>query len=113
MLDENPEVGDKISITVIATGFKMNMLSSITDINLGNTIIIDNDFVYDRNAALSQGTELPEPPANIKIGYNDSSNVRKFHFEEGQVPVLIVSDGQSISALESVTAIRRALTKEN
>lgn len=113
VLDENPEVGDKISITVIATGFKMNMLSSITDINLGNTIIIDNDFVYDRNAALSQGTELPEPPANIKIGYNDSSNVRKFHFEEGLVPVLIVSDGQSISALESVTAIRRALTKEN
>ncbi len=113
VLDENPDVGDKISITVIATGFKMNMLSSITDINLGNTIMIDNDFVYNRNSALSSGTELPEPPAGIKIGYNDSGNSRKFHFEEGYVPTLIVSDGQSISSLESVPAIRRALKKEN
>ena len=79
--DENPETGDKISITVIATGFRMNMLSSITDVNLGNLIMIDNDFVYDSSSPLFGGEkELPECQANIKIGYNDSSNIRKFHF---------------------------------
>ena len=113
ILDDNPEVGDKISITVIATGFKMNMLSSITDLNLGNLIMIDNDFVYDRQATQSGGIELPDPPASIKIGYSDSSNMRKFHFAEGEIPALIVHDGQSISDLESVAAIRRALKKES
>ena len=112
--DENPETGDKISITVIATGFRMNMLSSITDVNLGNLIMIDNDFVYDSSSPLFGGEkELPECQANIKIGYNDSSNIRKFHFADGEVPALIVAEGQSISALESVAAIRRTLKKEN
>lgn len=112
ILDENPDVGDKISITVIATGFKMNMLGSITDLNLGNLIMIDSDFVYDRQTAQSGGIDLPDPPANVKIGYNDSSNIRKFHFGDGEFPALIVHDGQSISDLESVAAIRRALKKE-
>ena len=116
VLDENPETGDRISITVLATGFKMNMLSNITDMNLGNLIMISDDFVYDRRAAQTGGEiELMDTPVctNIKIGYNDSSNVRKFHFRDGEVPVLIVKEGQSISALESVPAIRRALKKEN
>ena len=97
--DENPETGDKISIT---------------DVNLGNLIMIDNDFVYDRKASQTGGEiELPEGQGNIKIGYNDSSNVRKFHFAEGEVPALIVGEGQSISALESVPSIRRALKKDS
>ncbi len=112
--DERPETGDRISITIIATGFKMNMLSNITNINLGNIIMIDNDFVYDRKASKTEGEiELPEGQGNIKIGFNDSSNVRKFHFGQDEVPALIVEEGQSISALESVAAIRRALKKEN
>ena len=114
ILDDNPETGDRISITVIATGFKMNMLSSITDVNIGNLIMVDSDFVYDRKAALTSGeVELPESQANIKIGYNDSSNVRKFHFSADNIPALIVEEGQSISSLESVAAIRRALTSDS
>ena len=113
ILDENPDVGDKISITVIATGFKMTMLNDIADLNLGNIIVIDNDFTYDRQATQSGGIELPDPPASIKIGYNDSGNTRKFHFSDGAVPALIVHDGENISGLESVPAIRRALKKES
>ena len=113
ILDENPDVGDKISITVIATGFKMTMLNDIADLNLGNIIVIDNDFTYDRQATQSGGIELPDPPASIKIGYNDSGNTRKFHFIDGAVPALIVHDGENISGLESVPAIRRALKKES
>ena len=113
IFDENPDVGDKISITVIATGFKMNMLGSITDLNLGNIIMIDQDFVYNRQAAQSGGIELPDPPECVKIGYKDSNNNRKFHFAEGEVPVLIVNDGESISNLEVVPAIRRYQKPEN
>ena len=92
----------------------MNMLSSITDVNIGNLIMVDSDFVYDRKAALTSGeVELPESQANIKIGYNDSSNVRKFHFSADNIPALIVEEGQSISSLESVAAIRRALTSDS
>ena len=112
--DENPETGDRISITIIATGFKMNMLSDITNINLGNLIMIDNDFVYDRKASQAEGEiELSEGQGNIKIGINGSTNIRKFHFGKDEIPHLIVGEGQSISALESVAAIRRALKKEN
>ena len=114
IFDENPETGDKIKITVIATGFKMSMLSDITDVSLGNLIVIDSDFTYDGKAgAIGGEKELSEGPGNIKIGYNDSSNIRKFHFEQGYIPALIVPEGRSISTLESVTAIRRAVGKEN
>ncbi len=113
IFDENPETGDKVKITVIATGFKMNMLSDITDVSLGKIIMIDNDFTYDRKASKETGeVELPGP-ASIKIGYNDSSNIRKFHFGQENIPVLIVPEGKDISNLESVAAIRRAVRKEN
>ena len=97
-----------------ASGFKMSMLSDITDVSLGNLIVIDSNFTYDGKAgAIGGEKELSEGPGNIKIGYNDSSNIRKFHFEQGYVPALIVPEGRSISTLESVTAIRRAVGKEN
>ena len=91
----------------------MNMLSDITDVSLGKIIMIDNDFTYDRKASKETGeVELPGP-ASIKIGYNDSSNIRKFHFGQENIPVLIVPEGKDISNLESVAAIRRAVRKEN
>lgn len=115
ILDENPDVGDSISITVIATGFKMSMLSNITNVNLGNLIMIEPDFTYDRQKSFSSGEEieLSDAPQCVKIGYNDSSNIRKFFFEEDEIPALIVPEGKNISELESVAAIRRAIRKEN
>ena len=115
IFDESPDFGDKVSVTVIATGFKMNKLSNITNINLGNLIVIDQDFVYDRAASRMSGEEieLPDCQESIKIGINDTGNVRKFHFEENEVPVLITEEGQNIGMLETVTAIRRDLKKKN
>lgn len=40
------EFGDKVNITVIATGFEMRRLEEIADIKLGNIIMIDSDFRY-------------------------------------------------------------------
>lgn len=107
---EDPEWGDKVSITVIATGFKKDIPSMI---NPGNIIMIDSDFHYNK----SQGTVGWEPDSGedekpTKIGYNDSDNVRKFHFTEDSKPVLDVEPGQSLGELEETPSIRR-ITKRN
>ena len=38
--DDDPDVGDRVSITIIATGFEISKLSDITDVSLGNIIEI-------------------------------------------------------------------------
>ena len=107
VLDADPEFGDKVNITVIATGFKMSMISHMTNGNPGSIIWIDNDFVYDKNAtSAEEGIELPEVRSQ-KIGYNNAAVRKKNLFENGEKPVLLVEEGQSRSDLESTAAIRR------
>ena len=102
--DDNPEVGDKIQITVIAVGFKMNLVG-ITGADLGKLIMIDKDFVYQPDAELKGEMDLPDVDITInKVGYSTTENVRKFHFEEK--PELLTGVK---SELESVAAIRRSL----
>lgn len=69
VFNDNPEFGDKVKITVIATGFKMSMISEINDGNLGNYIMIDSSYTYRKNVALTDkdGVELPEV-RTLKIG---------------------------------------------
>ena len=105
--DEDPEVGDKISITVIATGFKMSKLSDITDVNIGNLIIIGNDFEYHGHSS-AEGIEIELPEMeHIKIGYNTVSNVRKFNFSTREKPAMCISHGEDFSRIENIPAIRR------
>ena len=107
VLDADPDFGDKVSITVIATGFKMSMISHMTNGNPGSIIWIDQDFVYDKNSASSEeGIELPEVRSQ-KIGYNSAAVRKKNLFENNYKPVLLVAEGQSRSELESTAAIRR------
>jgi cell division protein FtsZ len=102
--DDNPEVGDKIQITVIAVGFKMNLVG-ITGADLGKLIMIDKDFVYEPDSELKGEMDLPDVDITInKVGYSTTENVRKFHFEEK--PTLLTG---SKSELEGVAAIRRSL----
>ena len=44
----DPEIGDKIQITAIATGFKVNDLRKIARTDLGNMILIGKDFKFER-----------------------------------------------------------------
>ncbi|MBR5956564.1 MAG: cell division protein FtsZ [Bacteroidales bacterium] len=107
--DENPEVGDKIQITVIATGFKMNLIG-ITGTDLGKLILIDKDFEY-KPEETPRGEEISLPDEDIetiKVGYSTTDNVRKFNFVPDKKPVLILPPGQSKSELEEIAAIRRA-----
>lgn len=104
----DPEIGDMIQITAIATGFKVNDLRKIARTDLGNMILIGKDFKFERQP-------LPEPEDEINltgkvkiIGYNTSDNVKRFHFDPDKKPSLAVEHGQNIAELERVPAIKRA-----
>lgn len=104
------DFGDRINITVIATGFKMSTLESMIPANLGNIIIIAPDFEYRKDSYSGGGEiELPDTQASIKIGPSTVYNVRKFHFTEEDRPLLAVRPGDNIAELERVPAIRRRL----
>ena len=103
--EEDPEFGDRVNITVIATGFRMSMLLPMND--LGNIIMIDSDYTYDKESlAAENGIELPETRSQ-KIGYNNADVRKKLIFEDGARPVLLVSERDDKSELENTAAIRR------
>ena len=107
--EEDPEFGDRVNITVIATGFKMSMLLPMND--LGNVIIIDQDFVYDKEVhALEHGIEMQEVRSQ-KIGYNNADVRKKLVFEDGGRPDLLISDSQKRNELEITAAIRRKTSR--
>lgn len=105
---DEPEYHDKINITVIATGFKMNTLERMADVGLGNMIFIDSNFEYNKKSEEPTG-EIPLSnfQLGIKIGPNMNYNVRKFNYDEDHKPVLSVSRGQDLSELENIPAIYR------
>ena len=107
VFDDTPEFGDKVQITVIATGFKMSMISEISD-NTGNYIMIDSSYTYRKNTVNpeGEGIDLPEV-RTVKIGYNKNDVRKKICFEDGCKPVLLVGEGVSRSELELTAAIRR------
>ncbi|MBQ8812500.1 MAG: cell division protein FtsZ [Bacteroidales bacterium] len=107
VLDHDPEFGDKVSITVIATGFKMARIIEITEGQTGNMIIVESNFVYRKNEGIAdEGIELPEIRSQ-KIGYNNTAIRKRIAFEEGKKPVLLISEGESKSELENIPAIKR------
>ena len=112
--DNDPEVGDKVSITVIATGFQYSRLVDLTDAE-GKLINISKDFTYNRNEEVSNGeASIPETISGIgTIGFNTNENNRTFHFSEENIPSLIVKPDQSIGELEGTAAIRRAARPNN
>lgn len=108
VFNDNPDFGDKVKITVIATGFKMSMISEINDGNLGNYIMIDNTYRYRKSVAMydKDGIELPEVKV-LKIGYNKNDVRKRISFEDGRKPALLVGEGENRSELEHTAAIRR------
>jgi len=107
--DDNPDIGDTIKITAIATGFKMNLIG-ITGNDVGRLILINKDFKYQEWTAEKDDGErtLSNDDVSInKIGYNSLENIRKFRFTPDEKPVLILAPGQSKSELENIAAIRR------
>ena len=112
--DTNPEVEDEVRITAIATGFKVNDLTKIAKVDTGNLIIIDRDFKYVRPAgAPAFEKAMPDLNDNVKIiGFNSGDNVKRFHFEADEKPVLILAPGQNKGELENIPAIKRKVKTE-
>lgn len=112
--DRDEAFGDKVNITVIATGFEMRRLEEITDIKLGNIIVIDSDFKYNKNSgATEDGIELPEMRSQ-KIGFNTSSIKKRLEFSsEARKPVLLIGEGENKSDLEKISAIKRKSFRMN
>ena len=105
--DDNPEIGDTIRITSIVTGLRFSDVIGPSR-DMGNYIMINKDFVYDKNsAAREDGVSLPPDSSSQQIGFNTKSNVRKFNCDPDNKPVLIVAKGEQLSELENVPAIRR------
>ena len=107
--EDDPEFGDRVNITVIATGFKMSMLLPMND--LGNIILIDHDFVYDKEIhSTEHGIEMAEVRSQ-KIGYNNADVRKKLVFEDGVKPDLLMAEGLKRSELEITAAIRRKTSR--
>lgn len=105
VFDESPEFGDRVNITVIITGINMNVVLPQTE--LGNIIMIDSNFRYDRNKAASEeGISLPQTNVQ-KISYNTAQVRKKLVFDKNNKPALLVSENQDRSELENVSALRR------
>ena len=106
---DDPEIGDEIQITAIATGFVVDDLAKIAKEDLGNIILIDKDFKYEKQSTLQQedDTYRNDGVVDISIDERQSDNRRKFHFDEVNKPVLVVEDGKDISSLLNIPAARR------
>ncbi len=106
---DDPEIGDEIQITAIATGFVVDDLAKIAKEDLGNIILIDKDFKYEKQSTLQQedDTYRNDGVVDISIDERQSDNRRKFHFDEDNKPVLVVEDGKDISSLLNIPAARR------
>ena len=105
--DDDPEIGDTIRITSIVTGLRFSdVIGPARD--MGNYIIINRDFVYNKaDAARGEGISLFEDAGSQQIGFNNKSNVRSFKFDPDEKPALIVARNESRAELENVPAIRR------
>lgn len=92
------EFGDRVNITIIATGFDMIKVGDFLLDDL--TIKIDSDFEYSpEKDVTSQSTE------RINIGPNDSRNIPKFNFTEE--PLLHGDVMGKMNELEFTPSIKR------
>ncbi|MGN0202698.1 MAG: cell division protein FtsZ [Candidatus Cryptobacteroides sp.] len=105
--DTDPEVGDRIQITAIATGFKINDLSKIAKKDLGNLIIIDKDFKYQSSPVIEQEEPITQIGGNTKVTMIGPSQELNRIPTISEKPVLLVNPGDQLAELENEPAIKR------
>ncbi len=104
--DQSEDFGDRINITAIATGFKMDWDGLAGD--NGNLIIIDPDFEYTPLPAESGEQAETGEGRSTKIGYNNLKPLTAAELCGGDRPALLVDDKTDRSELENTPAIRRS-----
>lgn len=105
--ETDQDFGDKVKITVIATGFEMKRLNDIANVKLGNIIMIDSDFEYTKEVALNTEEDDAKEIFSQKIGFNNVSIKKNLNFGGDGTPVLLVGEKDAKGPLESIAAIRR------
>lgn len=103
--DDDPEIGDTIHITAIATGFKFNALLG-PDVDLGSIIMIDRSFRFEKGRTDDTG-EISLGGAATHIGYNTAEVKAHIKYDPMDVPALLSTDETVLEDLESIPAIRR------
>lgn len=110
--DERPEAGDTIHITSIVVGLHFTDVIGQDLSDADNYIPISKDYVYDKGEiAATEGISLP-PDGSALIVFTKPKNERSFRFDPDKPPVLLVTEGQNISQLEEVPAIRRTTKRK-
>ena len=99
--EDDPDFGDRVSITSIVTGLKFkDVVGPVRD--LGNYIMLTRDFVYDREKEASEeGIHLDFVSPGSSNGYG------KFNCELKEEPALLSATLDQLSNLEDIPAIRR------
>lgn len=112
--NDDPDADDTIKVTVVATGFEYNKLNKITNVDLGNLIILDNDYTFDKRKSMDseEGRSLPATEGGViqTIGFTTQSSHPVF--DENNKPVLLMENGEDLSMLENIPAIRRTVRNE-
>ena len=99
--DWSEDFGDRINITAIATGFRMDW-TGLSDDN-GNIIIVEPDFEY-----FPEQTENAAPrDRSRKVGFSGVESRHCEDFCKGPKPALLIDDKQDRSELENIPAILR------
>ena len=101
--DDDPEIGDSIHITAIATGFSFNKVLG-PDVDAGTIISISSDYVFEK--ASLQGREISLDTTS-HIGFNTATNKSRFKFDSANPPVLLTDEESKLNELELAPAIRR------
>lgn len=101
--DDDPEIGDTIHITAIATGFRINAVLG-PDVDAGTIIPITSDYVFDKSGGKS--IEIPLDTTS-HIGFNTAANKSRFKYDPENPPVLLTTEESKLGELELTPAIRR------
>ena len=111
--DPDPEVGDSIRITAIATGLKFTEALDGEDMNLGHYIVIDSNFVYEKpvhgDNDEEEGISLPENfGTSTVLGLAKENQALSAFNDTKGIPVLVTGPSDKLFELENISAIRRA-----
>lgn len=109
VFDDNPEVGDKIRITAIATGFTFNTLIGADPADQGKFIQITRNFVYaPQTAKKGEGRSLGGYSYSTpnQIGKPKASQ-GSFEYDADKEPMTLKNDPAILQELETRPAIER------
>ena len=96
-LVDDPKAGDKVHVTVIATGFEMTSLPQYVQVDDKDKIVIN----------ASETDDMYQTGVPLQKTLKGSNGAPKIHLKPGEKPALIIGEGESIENLEIEPAFKR------